>query len=68
MVPFKGGISAALNPDHHVKVAALGREKQKYGAGEYALAIISALHAIGCYVDFLVHQPMIIYYRGICFP
>ncbi|KER26191.1 hypothetical protein T265_06476 [Opisthorchis viverrini] len=27
-----------------------------------------ALHAIGCDIDFLVHQPMIISYRGICFP
>ncbi|GAA57064.1 hypothetical protein CLF_112080 [Clonorchis sinensis] len=27
-----------------------------------------ALCAIGCDVDFLVHQPMIISYRGICFP
>ncbi|GAA53336.1 hypothetical protein CLF_110035 [Clonorchis sinensis] len=27
-----------------------------------------ALRAIGCDVDFLVHQPMIISYRGICFP
>ncbi|KER22146.1 hypothetical protein T265_09679 [Opisthorchis viverrini] len=27
-----------------------------------------ALHAIGCDIDFLVHQPVIISYRGICFP
>ncbi|GAA54712.1 hypothetical protein CLF_105081, partial [Clonorchis sinensis] len=27
-----------------------------------------ALRAIGCDVDFFVHQPMIISYRGICFP
>ncbi|GAA54385.1 retrovirus-related Pol polyprotein from type-1 retrotransposable element R2 [Clonorchis sinensis] len=43
-------------------------KKQKYGADEFSLAIISALRAIGCDVDFLVHQPMIISYRGICFP
>ncbi|GAA47270.1 retrovirus-related Pol polyprotein from type-1 retrotransposable element R2 [Clonorchis sinensis] len=41
---------------------------QKYGADEFSLAVISALRAIGCDVDFLVHQPMIISYRGICFP
>ncbi|GAA55897.1 retrovirus-related Pol polyprotein from type-1 retrotransposable element R2 [Clonorchis sinensis] len=35
---------------------------------EFSLAIISALRVIGCDVDFLVHQPMIISYRGICFP
>ncbi|GAA47632.1 endonuclease-reverse transcriptase [Clonorchis sinensis] len=43
-------------------------KKQKYGADEFSLAIISALSAIGCDVDFLVHQPMSISYRGICFP
>ncbi|GAA55723.1 retrovirus-related Pol polyprotein from type-1 retrotransposable element R2 [Clonorchis sinensis] len=43
-------------------------KKQKYGADEFSLAIISALRAIGCDVDFLVHQPIIISYRGICFP
>ncbi|KER26904.1 hypothetical protein T265_13915, partial [Opisthorchis viverrini] len=43
-------------------------KKQKYGADEHSLAIISALHAIGCDIDFLVHQPMIISYRRICFP
>ncbi|KER31791.1 hypothetical protein T265_02023 [Opisthorchis viverrini] len=44
-------------------VTVWNEKKQTYGA-----AIISALHAIGCDVDFLVHQPMIISYRGICFP
>ncbi|GAA52030.1 retrovirus-related Pol polyprotein from type-2 retrotransposable element R2DM [Clonorchis sinensis] len=43
-------------------------KKQKYCADEFSLAIISALRAIGCDVDFLVRQPMIISYRGICFP
>ncbi|GAA55103.1 retrovirus-related Pol polyprotein from type-1 retrotransposable element R2 [Clonorchis sinensis] len=43
-------------------------KKQKYGVDEFSLAIISALRVIGCDVDFLVHQPMIISYRGICFP
>ncbi|GAA56601.1 retrovirus-related Pol polyprotein from type-1 retrotransposable element R2 [Clonorchis sinensis] len=43
-------------------------KRQKYDGDEFSLAIISALRAIGCDVDFLVHQPMIISYRGICFP
>ncbi|KER23336.1 hypothetical protein T265_08748 [Opisthorchis viverrini] len=43
-------------------------EKKQYVADEYSFAIVSALHAIGCDVDFLVHQPMIISYRRICFP
>ncbi|KER29827.1 hypothetical protein T265_03621 [Opisthorchis viverrini] len=29
---------------------------------------VTPLHAIGCDIDFLVHQPVIISYRGICFP
>ncbi|GAA52320.1 retrovirus-related Pol polyprotein from type-1 retrotransposable element R2 [Clonorchis sinensis] len=49
-------------------VTVWNEKKQKYGADEFSLAIISALRAIGCDVDFLVHQPMIISYRGICFP
>ncbi|GAA51952.1 retrovirus-related Pol polyprotein from type-1 retrotransposable element R2, partial [Clonorchis sinensis] len=49
-------------------VTVWNEKKQKYGADEFSLAIISALCAIGCDVDFLVHQPMIISYRGICFP
>ncbi|GAA55247.1 hypothetical protein CLF_107449, partial [Clonorchis sinensis] len=38
------------------------RRVDKYPTGP------AALRAIGCDVDFLVHQPMIISYRGICFP
>ncbi|GAA56935.1 retrovirus-related Pol polyprotein from type-1 retrotransposable element R2, partial [Clonorchis sinensis] len=49
-------------------VTVWNEKKQKYGGDEFFLAIISALRAIGCDVDFLVHQPMIISYRGICFP
>ncbi|GAA53872.1 ATP-dependent RNA helicase DDX1, partial [Clonorchis sinensis] len=49
-------------------VTVWNEKKQKYGGDEFSLAIISALRAIGCDVDFLVHQPMIISYRGICFP
>ncbi|GAA49193.1 retrovirus-related Pol polyprotein from type-1 retrotransposable element R2 [Clonorchis sinensis] len=49
-------------------VTVWNEKKQKYGADEFSLAIISALRAIGCDVDFLDHQPMIISYRGICFP
>ncbi|GAA50884.1 retrovirus-related Pol polyprotein from type-1 retrotransposable element R2 [Clonorchis sinensis] len=49
-------------------VTVWNEKKQKYGADEFSLAITSALRAIGCDVDFLVHQPMIISYRGICFP
>ncbi|GAA53523.1 retrovirus-related Pol polyprotein from type-1 retrotransposable element R2, partial [Clonorchis sinensis] len=49
-------------------VTVWNEKKQTYGADEFSLAIISALRAIGCDVDFLVHQPMIISYRGICFP
>ncbi|GAA49487.1 hypothetical protein CLF_103142 [Clonorchis sinensis] len=44
------------------------RLANNYGADEFSLAIISALRAVGCDVDLLVHQPMIISYRGICFP
>ncbi|GAA51154.1 endonuclease-reverse transcriptase [Clonorchis sinensis] len=49
-------------------VAVWNEKKQKYRADEFSLAIISALRAIGCDVDFLVHQPMIISYRALCFP
>ncbi|GAA49124.1 UPF0577 protein KIAA1324-like homolog, partial [Clonorchis sinensis] len=49
-------------------VTVWNEKKQRYGADEFPLAIISALRAIGCDVEFLVHQPMIISYRGICFP
>ncbi|GAA56546.1 retrovirus-related Pol polyprotein from type-1 retrotransposable element R2 [Clonorchis sinensis] len=49
-------------------VTVWNEKKQKYGADEFSLAIISALRAIGCDVNILVHQPMIISYRGICFP
>ncbi|GAA47678.1 beta-catenin-like protein 1 [Clonorchis sinensis] len=47
-------------------VAVCNEKKQKYDDDddEYSFAIISA----GCDVDFLVHQPMIISYRGVCFP
>jgi hypothetical protein len=43
-------------------------KKQKYGADESSLAIISALRATDCEIDVLVHEPVIISYRGICFP
>ncbi|GAA47844.1 hypothetical protein CLF_100871 [Clonorchis sinensis] len=49
-------------------VTVWNEKKQKYGAHQFSLAIISVLRAIGCDVDFLVHRPMIISYRGICFP
>ncbi|GAA47707.1 retrovirus-related Pol polyprotein from type-2 retrotransposable element R2DM [Clonorchis sinensis] len=49
-------------------VTVWNEKKQKYGADEFSPDIISALRATGCDVDFLVHQPMIISYRGICFP
>ncbi|GAA57683.1 hypothetical protein CLF_113073, partial [Clonorchis sinensis] len=49
-------------------VTVWNEKKQKHGADEFSLAISSALRAIGCDVDFLDHQPMIISYRGICFP
>ncbi|GAA55156.1 retrovirus-related Pol polyprotein from type-1 retrotransposable element R2 [Clonorchis sinensis] len=48
-------------------VTVWNEKKQKYGADEFSLALISALRAIGCDMGFLVHQPMIISYRGICF-
>ncbi|KER19412.1 hypothetical protein T265_11805 [Opisthorchis viverrini] len=43
-------------------------KKQKYVTALYLIAIIPALRVIDCEVDFLVHQQMIISYRGICFP
>ncbi|GAA53447.1 retrovirus-related Pol polyprotein from type-1 retrotransposable element R2 [Clonorchis sinensis] len=49
------------------RVTVWNEKKQKYGADEYSLAI-SEIRAIVCDVDFLVHQPLIISYRGICFP
>ncbi|KER32764.1 hypothetical protein T265_01247 [Opisthorchis viverrini] len=55
-----------------VSIFSDGREvtvwnEKNYGADEYSIAIISVLHAIGYGVDFLVHQPMIISYRGSAF-
>ncbi|GAA55133.1 retrovirus-related Pol polyprotein from type-1 retrotransposable element R2 [Clonorchis sinensis] len=49
-------------------VTVRNEKKEKHGVDEYSLAIISTLRAIGCDVDFLVHQPMTIAYRGIGFP
>ncbi|GAA51587.1 endonuclease-reverse transcriptase, partial [Clonorchis sinensis] len=49
------------------RVTVWNEKKQKYGADEFSLAIISVLRTIGCDIDFLVHQPMMISYRGICF-
>ncbi|GAA48941.1 retrovirus-related Pol polyprotein from type-1 retrotransposable element R2 [Clonorchis sinensis] len=49
-------------------VTVRNEKKQKYGADEFSLAIISALRAIDCDVDFLVDQPMLTSYRGTCFP
>ncbi|KER32744.1 hypothetical protein T265_01231 [Opisthorchis viverrini] len=46
-------------------VTVWNEKKQKYGADEYSSSV---LRVIGCDFDFLVHQPMIISYRGICFP
>ncbi|GAA52934.1 polyprotein [Clonorchis sinensis] len=51
-----------------INIGMWNEKKQKYSADEFSLAIISAQRAVGCDVDFLVHQPMIISYRGICFP
>ncbi|GAA48365.1 retrovirus-related Pol polyprotein from type-1 retrotransposable element R2 [Clonorchis sinensis] len=49
-------------------VTVWNEKKSKYGTDEFLLAIISALRAVGCDVDFSVHQPMIISYRGMCLP
>ncbi|GAA47470.1 hypothetical protein CLF_100405 [Clonorchis sinensis] len=49
-------------------VTVWNENKQKYEDDDRLLAIISVLHATDCSVDFLVHQPMIISYRQICFP
>ncbi|KER21310.1 hypothetical protein T265_10339 [Opisthorchis viverrini] len=60
--------SINLNASRDKKRCLFVYNYKKYGADEHSLAIISALHAIGCDIDFLVHQPVIISYRGICFP
>ncbi|KER27430.1 hypothetical protein T265_05534 [Opisthorchis viverrini] len=41
---------------------------QHSGLSAYLRHFYVCLRALGCGVDFLVHQPMIISYRGICFP
>lgn len=49
-------------------LTAWNEKKQKYGADENSSAIISALHASNCEIDSLCHEPLVISYRGICFP
>jgi hypothetical protein len=43
-------------------------KKQKYGADGNALAITLALRSAGYDIDILCHEPIILSYRGICFP
>lgn len=48
--------------------AVWNEKKQKYGDDEASMSLISTIHAAGCDISFLHHEPFIVSYRGICFP